>query len=162
MGLKYYTAEVPAPATADKVADLQFTLDKNQGNCFRIKAIQIAVPNRDTVATGDKLGIQISEQAQAENSSLLDIDDADEIFTYQEVVQTLGTNGPRVEYEDRTKCFNVPMTSDIRLPTGKKLYLHALSTGQDGTDNNFIFKIQGQYEQSKDDPTDFNNNSLGD
>jgi hypothetical protein len=144
-----YKFSIEAPSVADKVSALQFVPDKQKGDVFRIREIKLGLENRDAVATGDKVGIQISTKSRDAEDELYDIDSEYEVFTYQEAIQALGTNGSTVVLLDTTKCMDIPVKVDIKLKSGKKYFINSIITGQDAADVITHAKFLAQYENSK-------------
>ena len=157
-----YKVSLNSPTTADKVVSKEFSPDKNEGEGFRIEKAWIQCKNRDAKLTADILGFQITTADNIESAALYDQDNKDEVFTWQEVCQLLGTNGSMVESQDDSKCKEIPGIAGTILKTGMKYWWNTIVTGQDAADVTTHLTILGQYIDPKGDQItdDWHNNTI--
>lgn len=143
-----YKFDISAPSVADKVKSLEFVPDKTEGNSFRIQEIVIATTNRDAVASGDKIGFQISTKSQDGNAGLYDINSEYEVWTWQKTNVFTQNDTPTDSQDDPDKavCIKDKTRSDIVLKSGKKYFFNSIITGQDGADVTTEVKLHAQYQ----------------
>jgi hypothetical protein len=159
---KLFKFELDAPGTADDVESLELTLDRSKGPAFRIEKAWISFQNRDAVAAGDTVGLQISTKSRDDLTTLYDIASEYEVFTWAEISSLLGTNGPEMREHDISVAYPIPGIEGTILRAGTKYYLNLICTGQDGADVTAKVKILGQYVKkiSADDLNDWHYNQL--
>lgn len=162
MGNKLYKFTIEAPSVADQTKSREIKLDASKGKAFRISKLWVSWVLLDALATGDKQGIQFATVERNGETSLLNIDDKDEIFTWQQAWNVLGTNGPTVNYQDPNKCVEIPGVDGIMLEVDNRNYMISLATGQDGADVVTYVKILGTYvgKTKNVDVNNFNNQSF--
>lgn len=149
--IKQYVFEISAPTTANRVKSFEFIPDKNKGNTFRIKQIDIGLTNRDAIASTDAVGFQITTTKQDEETALLSITSEYEVFTKKLVNTFTQRDDPGDSIEDIGKSLTIKDPSknmDIVLRSGKKYFFNSIITGQDGADVTTQVKLWAQYQNS--------------